>query len=65
MPDGSKPLEILATIHRPEVVRCKICLEWVGKVWMKLRENIWLRPLEYKAQMSGNMYGMQEEEMLL
>jgi hypothetical protein len=55
LPDGIKPLERLATIHRPEVLRCKIFLEWEAKLWMKLREDIWLRPLEYEAQMFGTM----------
>jgi len=32
LPDGIKPLQRLATLHRPEVVRCKFCLEWEAKV---------------------------------
>jgi hypothetical protein len=55
VPDGIKPLERLATLHRPKVLRCKICLEWEAKVWRKLREDIWLSSLEYKAQMFGTM----------
>jgi hypothetical protein len=54
-PDRIKPLKRLATLHRPEVVRCYVCLEREAKVWRKLREDIWLRPLEYKAQMFGTM----------
>lgn len=55
LPSGIKPLERLTTLHKPEVVTCKICLKSEAKVWRKLREDIWLNPLEYKAQIFGNI----------
>jgi hypothetical protein len=54
-PDGVKPLKRLATLRRPKVFRCNVCLEREAKVWRKLTEDVWLRPLEHKAQMFGTM----------